>query len=214
MTREQQLEFCSRCTNRKFDASVGLICGLTGAKAVFSDFCNDFIKDETVVETPSSNTSGDVPTAYANAVSAEEYEAMKLEQNLPLGVLAGIVVGLIGALLWGAITVATEYQIGFMAIAIGAGVGYTIRYFGKGLDLIFGISGALIALLSCALGNFFSIIGFIANSENLGYFETLTLLDYSMVPELMSMTFNPMDILFYGLAIYEGYKFSFRQVSI
>ena len=29
----------------------------------------------------------------------------------------------------------------------------------------------------------------------------------------MVATFSPMDLLFYGIAVYEGYKFSFRQVG-
>ncbi|HEX7014155.1 MAG TPA: hypothetical protein VF191_01505, partial [Cyclobacteriaceae bacterium] len=29
----------------------------------------------------------------------------------------------------------------------------------------------------------------------------------------MMSTFSPIDLLFYGLAAYEGYRFSFRQIS-
>ena len=83
-----------------------------------------------------------------------------------------------------------------MAVAIGLGVGYSIRTFGKGIDTVFGIVGAAIALLSCLLGNFLSIIGFIANAEGLGYVETLLMLDYSFVPELMAETFSIMGFTF------------------
>jgi hypothetical protein len=31
--------------------------------------------------------------------------------------------------------------------------------------------------------------------------------------ELMSISFSPMDLLFYGIAVYEGYKFSFRRMT-
>ena len=101
----------------------------------------------------------------------------------------------------------------FRSIAIGAGVGFAIRKMGKGIDQIFGISGAVISLLSVLFGNFLSIIGFAANHEGLGYIETLSMLDYSLVPELMKESFQPMDLLFYGLAIYAGYKFSFRKIT-
>jgi hypothetical protein len=47
-----------------------------------------------------------------------------------------------------------------------------MRFIGKGIDSIFGICGGIIAFLSCILGDFFSIIGFVANTENLGYFQT------------------------------------------
>jgi len=38
-------------------------------------------------------------------------------------------------------------------------------------------------------------------------------LDLEIIASLMQATFNPMDVLFYGIAIYEGYKFSFRQLT-
>jgi hypothetical protein len=31
--------------------------------------------------------------------------------------------------------------------------------------------------------------------------------------ELLVATFSPMDLLFYGIAVYEGYHLSFRQVT-
>lgn len=140
-------------------------------------------------------------------------EQLKLDQNLMLGLLSGFVASLVGAIIWAVITVSTEYQIGYMAVAVGFIVGYAIRYTGKGLDNIFGISGAVLALFGCLLGNFLSIIGFAANAEGLGYFEIIPLIDFTIIPSIMIETFNPMDILFYGIAIYEGYKFSFRQIT-
>jgi hypothetical protein len=46
MTREEQLTFCKKCTNRKTDMQQGLICSLTGEKANFENECPDFILDE------------------------------------------------------------------------------------------------------------------------------------------------------------------------
>lgn len=116
-------------------------------------------------------------------------------------------------MLWGIITVATGYQIGYMAVAIGLGVGYAVRRFGKGIDPIFGMMGAALSLFSCVLGNFLSIIGFVAHTEGLDYVETLLLIDYSFVPALMTESFSLIDLLFYGIALYQGYKFSFRVIS-
>ena len=50
----------------------------------------------------------------------------------------------------------------------------------------------------------------VANAEGLGYIETLVGIDYSLVPTAMKESFSIMDILFYGIAGYEGYKFAFR----
>ena len=82
---------------------------------------------------------------------------LKAEQNFAKGLAAGIGAGVMGTILWVAITVTTGYQIGYMAIAVGAGVGFAIRFLGKGIDQHFGITGGIIAVLSCFLGNLISI---------------------------------------------------------
>ena len=209
MTRDEQLAFCKKCTNRKMDVQQGIICSLTGEKASFTNECPDFNLDENVKEIV-SNTEPLENHEVKAKISQQAFERLRLEQNLPIALISGLAVGLLGAVLWGAITVATNYQIGYMALAIGAGVGFSMRHFGKGVDQIFGISGGLIAVISCALGNFLSIIGFIAEAEGLGYFETLEMFDFTYLIPIMTETFSVMDIVFYGIAGYEGYKFAFR----
>ncbi|HEY4654858.1 MAG TPA: hypothetical protein VIH22_10105 [Cyclobacteriaceae bacterium] len=141
------------------------------------------------------------------------HEQLRLEQNMPLALLGGTAAALIGALLWAIITVATNLQVGYMAVGVGFLVGYTVRFTGKGLETEFGVLGAVLALVGCLLGNLFSMIGFIANDEGLGYFQVFLGIDYGLVPRVMMESFSPIDILFYGLAIYEGYRFSFRHIS-
>lgn len=140
-------------------------------------------------------------------------QQLRLEQNLPMGFVAGLAGAILGALLWAIVTVATGYQIGWMAVGVGFLVGFAIRQMGKGIDKTFGIMGAVLALLGCVLGNMFTILGVAANQEGLGYFELLIGADYAAVFDIMGETFGPMDILFYGIAVYEGYKFSFRQLT-
>ena len=213
MTREEQLFFCKKCLNRKMDMKQGLICGLTGDKAEFQNECPDFKLDEAVKEKSLDDKEGLQPDEVKQKLSPEIIEKLRMEQRIISGILSGIIVGVVGAMLWGIITVVTGFQIGYMAIAIGAGVGLTIRKFGNGIDPIFGYWGAGISLFSVLLGNFLSIIGFIANSEGLGYFETLLLFDYNYLPQVMGATFGIIDLVFYGIAIFEGYKFSFRKIT-
>jgi hypothetical protein len=140
-------------------------------------------------------------------------EGLKMEQNFPLAILGASLAALAGAAIWAAITVATKFQIGYMAVAVGIMVGFSVRYFGKGLDKIYGYLGAVFSLLGCLLGNFLSMVGFFANHEGMQFFEVLTRIDYSLVPSIMAETFSPIDLLFYGIAVYEGYKFSFRRIT-
>lgn len=212
MTRDEQLVFCKKCTNRKLDMQKGMLCNITGEMANFAPTCRDFTLDANVEERLNDD-SHLIREDLVFLASDKAMEQMKADQNYPAALLSGIGVGLVGALIWAAITASTGYQIGFMAIAIGAAVGVSMGYFGKGIDQIFGISGGVIALLSCVLGNFLSVIGAIANFEGLGYLETLSLFDYAQTIPIMTETFSPIDILFYGLATFEGYKYSFRKLT-
>jgi len=140
-------------------------------------------------------------------------EQLRTQQNFALAVITGIAVSIVSALIWAAVTVATEYQIGYMAIGVGFLVGVSMRFTGKGIDKVFGYTAAALAFIGCMLGNFFSIVGFIVKEEGYGYGELLMSLSFPIVKELMMVTFSPMDVLFYGLAIYAGYKYAFRDVS-
>lgn len=212
MNRLEQLVFCKKCTNRKMDLQQGLVCSLTGEKANFNNECPDFKLDESV-KVQVDDTEPLEHEEVRNQLSDELLEKLKLEQNLTMAIVAGVGAGLVGAALWGLITVVTNYQIGYLALAIGAGVGFSMRYFGKGIDQIFGVIGGGVAVLSCVLGNFFSIIGFYANAEGADFIEMLFIFDYAYFIPVMTETFSVMDVIFYGLAGYEGYKFSFRTFT-
>ena len=170
------------------------------------------------METPNEITPNEAIAQEAQPVIDQEklnvyMEIQKLDQNFPMALMAGLLAALVGAIAWAAVSVTTGYQIGYMAIGIGLLVSYAVRYFGKGFDQIFGITGAALALLSCLMGNLFSIIGFAAQVEGMGYSQIFSILNFSLVTDLMIDSFSPMDLLFYGLAAYEGYKFSFRKLT-
>ena len=130
--------------------------------------------------------------------------------NLPLAIIAGIVAALIGAVLWAVITVSTGYEIGYMALGVGFLVGFAVRL-GNGAGTVFGSVGAILALVGCLLGNFFSIIGFFANAQHISVVSAFSAIDMTRIPTIMAAAFNPMDLLFYGIAVYEGYRFSQRK---
>ncbi len=135
------------------------------------------------------------------------------EQNLVGGLAAGVFAAVAGAVVWAVVTVITGYQIGWMAVGVGFLVGIAVRIVGKGIDKIFGIAGAVIALFGCLLGNIFTVAYFVADAEGMGVFEVLSSLGPAAMFELLKITFSPMDLLFYGIAVYEGYKLSFRTIT-
>ncbi len=194
------------------DIQQGLLCSLTGAKADFQDECQNYTHDSAVQERLDSTTPLAQEEVHARLDEGVLHQ-LRMEQNLAKGGLAALAAGVLGAAIWAVITVATEYQIGFMALAIGAMVGFAMRFAGKGVDQVFGIVGAFIAVASCFLGNFLSIIGFGMGELGTGFFETLLIFDYAYFFPVMAETFSPIDLLFYGIAGYEGYKFSFRSFT-
>jgi antitoxin component YwqK of YwqJK toxin-antitoxin module len=212
MTRDQHLEFCKRCLNRKFDGAQGLICGITNRMANFDPTCENFKIDESVkIEAPEV-----VPVPNYKIVTELSDGArahFRDQQDSVYAIIGGAASAIVGGLLWALVTVMTHYQIGYMAIAVGLIVGFSVRYYGAGVDLHFGYIGGFFALLGCAIGNLLSQVAFIAQTESLGYFETITLLNIDIILSIITDSFSPMDILFYGIAAFEGYKFAFRNIS-
>ena len=144
-------------------------------------------------------------------------DGLRSEQKLPFAIIAGLGSAIVMAILWAVITVITEYQIGYMAIAVGIAVGFAVCFAGKGIDQIYGIIGAASALLGCVLGNFLSQVGFIALDPDWSwsYFGALKFLlsNMQITIAVMKEAFSPIDLLFYGIALYEGFRFSFRKID-
>lgn len=211
MTRDQHLEFCKRCKNREFNPQLGLVCCLTKKIADFDGTCENFNVDESVkVEAPPAEL---IPGyQVVKDLSGDVKAKLRTQQDLSFAILGGLSAAIVSGLIWALITVSTKYQIGYMAIGVGLLVGFSVRYFGAGIDYTFGIVGAFFALLGCALGNLLSQVAFIADAESLGYFDVLTVLNFQLILSIFKETFAPMDVVFYGIAAYEGYKFAFRNI--
>lgn len=123
-------------------------------------------------------------------------------------IVGGMIAALVGAILWAIVTVATGFQIGYMAIGVGFLVGYAMRFFGGGSNPIYGVAGAILAVLGSAFGNVLSGVGLLANQIGMPITEAAGMLNPSTVVELLTATSGPMDLLFYGLAAYFGYRYS------
>ncbi|MDH3336547.1 MAG: hypothetical protein OER22_04465 [Gammaproteobacteria bacterium] len=140
-------------------------------------------------------------------------DQLRAEQNLVMATLAGLVAAVVGASMWAAVTVATGYQIGWLAIGIGFAVGFAIRHVGKGIDQIFGVVAGVLSLIGCALGNLLTVAYFVADAEGVPYVELLAQMNLDVAIEIMTATFDPMDIVFYAIAVYFGYRYAFRELT-
>jgi hypothetical protein len=130
------------------------------------------------------------------------------EQNLPMGVLAGLAAAAVGAGAWALVTVVTNYQIGWMAVGVGFLVGWAVRLAGKGTTTAFRIVGAVLSLGGCVAGNL--LTGCVIAARHLDVPVTTFVggLTPTIALDMLSVMFNPMDLLFYALAVYQGYRFS------
>lgn len=135
------------------------------------------------------------------------------EGNLMAGILGGLAGAVIGAIIWGIVSVWLDRQIGWMAIGIGALVGLGVRFLGKGTSIKFGIAGALLAVIGCLAGNAMMIYILIAREYSLSLWYVITNLNVSDLFTFIREAFQWIDILFYILALYAGYRFSFHKVK-
>lgn len=134
-------------------------------------------------------------------------------QNFSLGMLAGLIAATGGAILWALLSYATNYQIGFMAIGVGFVVGLAIRRFGAGYGAKYGIGGAIFSLYGVVFGNLILICLFIAKEYNVAFFDVFSKLNFKLCWTLLKAGFDGMDVLFYGIALYFGYKYSMKDLT-
>ncbi len=146
------------------------------------------------------------PPRISRAMMEELRARLRAEQRPLAGLVAGLLAALFGAMAWAAISIATDYQIGFMAIALGLFVGATVRRYGRGIDPSFRLIGAACALLGCVIGNLLTVVGVVAKQDDASFLHGLGRLDADVLFELMSASFSGIDLLFYGFAAVEGFK--------
>ncbi len=156
------------------------------------------------------SSSGSVSVVAADS-SASLHEPVAAPSNLMFAVAAGVVAMLVGTAIWVGVTVATNFQIGYMAVGVGFLVGLAMRFAGRGVGQPYHVIGAVLGLLGCALGNLFTGCVLVAREYQVGFGEVLSKLDVEMAGEIMGAMFSPMDLLFYVLASMAGWKYSVLQ---
>ncbi len=92
------------------------------------------------------------------AESDKEYEEKKPKGYI-LGALAGgVAAGILCTWLWTVIVEYTNFEHSYYAIAVGAIIGFSVRWVGRGETFLFGIIAAICSVVSCFLGEYLSYI--------------------------------------------------------
>jgi hypothetical protein len=133
---------------------------------------------------------------------------MGAHQRLILGTLAAISGAVVGAILWAGITAALGgWQIGYMAIGVGLLAGYGMRL-ARDPSRAAAIVAAAVALAGCVLGNFLTMVAVGSRELHAPYLKLLGAMLGRPADTLrvMQAGFSPMDLVFYAIAAYAGFK--------
>jgi len=127
-------------------------------------------------------------------------------------ILGGAVGAILSAALWAVIVSVTNTQFGLFAIGVGLIVGVAVRFGGRGATLVHGGIAALFALVGTVLGNIFTVASVVGTIRGVPILEMLTSPDeISFVMSSFTRTFEVIDLLFYGLAVYTAFSTASRE---
>lgn len=144
---------------------------------------------------------------------------LRQKQSLLLGLLGGTAAALASAAIWvgitwayirwAGITAASDDQMTWMAVIVGFLVGFAVRHAGRGIDLPFGIVGAVLTLAGCFLGNLFTNYYLESATRDIPMAEV----SFEEALENMKVSLEAFDLLFYAIALWVGYRLSFRPTT-
>lgn len=131
-----------------------------------------------------------------------------------LAVLAGLGAAVVSCALWTQITVWTNTQFSVVAIVVGLLVGAAVKWLAKGTAPMYGVIAAILALAACICGDFCCAVSFLGKEEGMGFWETLSCVNFSYFFELAFAGFDLYTVLFYGIAVYEAYVIAINKEEV
>lgn len=132
--------------------------------------------------------------------------------NLPLGIAAGAIAAIAGAIVWAAIAYATDMVIGYIAIGVGFLVGLAMRRFGRGSSQVYGVAGAVLALCGCVLGDVFTLLAVGSKMMEVSIIEVYKTLPSDVIVDSILQQ-EPMGWVIYAIAVFAGYKYSITPAA-
>jgi hypothetical protein len=120
------------------------------------------------------------------------------KQNLGLGIVGGLLGALLGAVIWIVVAFVTNYELGLIAILVGFLAGFGVRQLGKGVDPVFGVMGAVLALVGSLVGSIGATYFIIVKEGSVELANRLFL-------EVWQSDLKPLNFAFAALAVVFGY---------
>jgi hypothetical protein len=116
----------------------------------------------------------------------------------------------IGAVVWATFVYFSHLKAGAVSLVVGLIIGFSVRFAGQGVDQSFGVLGATCAAFSWVLGACLCDVAFYAHQFGLTIGAAFGQLGPVGVFTLAPRFFTIRDPIFFVIAVFEGYKFSFR----
>lgn len=156
-------------------------------------------------------------TPAATVIDPEDRERvlmhMRSTQRLAPAIVAGAVAAVIGAAIWAAISVFAKQEIGWIAIGLGFVVGMAVRFAGNGFEVRYAVIGAFLSLAGVVLGKFLALCGAFAQMSGVPFSDIVQNFPYQELPAIMRESFQVIDLLFYALAVWCGWKYARREID-
>lgn len=128
--------------------------------------------------------------------------------NIVLPALGALLAAIVGGGIWALIIVLTNYEIGIIALGIGALVGYTVVYLAKHQTTqIHQVLAVIGSLLGIVLGKYFTF-SYTINDDLAHIFDSETI---TFFQENFKEFFGGTDIIFVALAVITAWRMPARM---
>lgn len=127
--------------------------------------------------------------------------------SFPLSLFAGLAASLGCAVIWAVITVVTNREFGIIAVAVGWAVGFAMALPRPNNPAVPAVA-AVFAALGSVLGTLFSSVAIIAEQVKRPVLEVAQLVfaDSRQLSGVVTESFDWMNLLFLGLAVFAGFR--------
>jgi phosphate/sulfate permease len=146
----------------------------------------------------------------------QNYERAKVllsEQNYQAALISGLIATILAAGIYAVIAVVAGYSVSYMAIALGAFVGFTIQFLGRGIESRYAVLASILAVFGCVLGNFFAGLILLARNYGESASDIASQITFQSLVDSTVSGFRPLTILFWLLAVAAASYFAKRRLS-
>ncbi len=145
----------------------------------------------------------------AAQVQAELAAEQQTGARFPVALAGGAVGALVGAVIWAVIVVATNYEIGYVAVLVGYLAGQGVKLgAGKGRGQTLQIAAAGMAVFGLAIAKYFILAHFVISSPSgeelgLGYFSPEL---FMVFLQNIGSSLSPFDLLWIAFALMTAWR--------